>query len=85
MAFVEPLIGLPQVVQIFATQSAKDLSLSSWVGYQIMTVLWLIYGITHKEKPIIFYQGAWIVVQTLIIIGIIKYGDITTLWDFGLH
>ena len=82
-AFVEPLAGLPQVIQIFHTQSAKDISLSSWVAYQLVTVLWLVYGITHKEKPIIWYQGLWIIVQTMVIIGIIRYGDIATLWDFG--
>ena len=82
-AFVEPLAGLPQVIQIFHTKSADDLSLSSWVAYQLVTVLWLIYGITHKEKPIIWYQGLWLIVQTLVIIGIIRYGDVTTLWDLG--
>lgn len=84
-AFVEPLIGLPQVIQIFTTKSAADISLSSWVGYQFVTVLWLIYGIKHKEKPIIWYQGLWLVVQTLVIIGILKYGDVSTLWDFGFR
>ncbi|MBP9826892.1 hypothetical protein KBC99_00230 [Candidatus Saccharibacteria bacterium] len=82
-AFVEPLAGLPQVIQIFHTRSAKDLSLSSWVAYQLVTVIWLLYGITHKEKPIIIYQGLWLFVQTLVIIGIVIYGDISTLWDFG--
>lgn len=82
-AFVEPMAGLPQVVQIFKTHSAADLSLSSWVAYQIVTILWLIYGITHKEKPVIWYQGLWLVVQTLVIIGIIRYGDVSTLWSFG--
>ena len=66
IAFVEPLAGLPQVIQLFHTRSANDLSLSSWVIFQIVTVLWLVYGVTHKERPIIIYQGLWFVVQALI-------------------
>lgn len=84
VAFVEPAAGIPQVIQIFHTRSANDISLSSWVIYQLVTVLWLIYGIAHKEKPIIWYQGLWLIVQTIIIIGIVMYGDVSTLWDFGL-
>jgi len=85
MAFVGPTLSLSQVFQIFATKSAADLSLSSWLGYQVLAILWLIYGITHKEKLIVYYQTAWIVVQSVIILGIILYGDVSTLWNFGIH
>lgn len=49
----------------------------------MLATLWLIYGITHKERLITLYQTAWIVVQTFIILGIIMYGDMGTLWSFG--
>ena len=82
-AFVSPIAAIPQIIQLYHTQSAQDISLASWTVYQIVTVLWLIYGIKHKELPIIIYQGLWFVAQSLVIIAILLYGDVSTLWSFG--
>ena len=73
-AFVEPAISLPQVWQVFRTRSAEDISLISWVGWQAVSVLWLMYGFHKKDKPIIIYHGLFIVVQTAVIVGKIIYG-----------
>ena len=72
-AIVEPLVTLPQAYVIFRDQTAAGVSLSTWLGYELLTIVWLWYGITHKEKMILIYQGLFMVVQTIVIIGGIIY------------
>ncbi len=72
-AIVEPLVTLPQAYVIFRDQTAAGVSLSTWLGYELLTIVWLWYGITHKEKMILIYQGLFMVVQTIVIVGGIIY------------
>ena len=74
VAIIEPVITIPQVYIIFHDRTAEGIALSSWVGYQLFTLIWLWYGIVHKEKVIIFYQICWFILQTAIIIGGLIYG-----------
>jgi len=73
-AIVEPAITIPQVIVIFRDKTAAGIAISSLFGAQIFTLVWLWYGIIHKEKVIVLYQIGWLVLQTLIIIGGLKYG-----------
>lgn len=74
VAAIEPIVTIPQVYLIFRDKTAEGIAISSWIGYQIFTLVWLWYGIVHKEKVIIFYQLCWFVLQMIIIIGAIMYG-----------
>lgn len=74
IAIVEPIITIPQVYVIFHDKTAAGIAISSWIGYQIFTVIWLWYGIFHKERVIVIYQILWLVMQTAIIIGGLMYG-----------
>src|SRR3989344_1154667 len=54
-----PLVSLPQVYEIWVNHNAESISVFTWAGYTGLTILWLIYGIVHKQKPIIFAQIVW--------------------------
>lgn len=73
-AIVEPIITLPQAEIIFREQTAAGVSLFSWVGFQLMTAIWILYAVKHKEKLIFIYQGLFFLVQTAVIVGGIMYG-----------
>lgn len=73
-AVLEPLITLPQVYEIFHQKTAAGVSISSWVGYEILTLIWLWYGIVHSEKLVIIYQGLFSITMLGVIIGAIMYG-----------
>ena len=73
-AVVEPLVTVPQAVIIFRRHSAEDISLSTWVGYEILTIIWIWYAIVHKDKMVFIYQGLFLIIQTVIIIGGLLYG-----------
>ena len=73
-AVVEPIITIPQAVIIFRDQTAAGVSLGSWIGFQILTAVWIWYAIVHKEKLILLYQGLFFIVQAFVIAGAVIYG-----------
>lgn len=73
-AVVEPIITIPQALIIFKDQTAAGISLLTWMGYQVLTAIWLWYGWVHKEKLILLYQGLFFVIQAVVIIGGLIYG-----------
>ena len=68
-----PIITIPQIIMIWQEKNASGLSLITWSGYLLVAIIWLVYGIVHKEKPIIVMYIANIVVQVAVIAGIIIY------------
>ncbi len=70
---VQPLITLPQIITIYSNQSAKDVSLLTWIGYLLFGLVFLVYGIVFKLKPIWVGQIIWVTMQTIIVIGILLY------------
>jgi hypothetical protein len=39
-----------------------------------MTLIWLWYGIVHKEKTILIYQGLFFVIDGAVVVGAFLYG-----------
>lgn len=73
-AIVEPLFSLPQAYQIFHDRSAGSVSILSWIGFEVMTLIWLWYGVVHKEKMILVYQGLFFIIDGSVLFGAIYYG-----------
>src|SRR5690606_21994961 len=73
-AVIEPVITIPQAMIIFRDQTAAGISLSSWVGYQVLTAVWIWYAIVHKERLILVYQGLFFIIQAAVITGGVMYG-----------
>lgn len=69
-----PIMTLPQVMKIWVEKNATGVSLISWASYLIFAVFWLVYGIMHKEKPIILTFSGWLILELLIVAGILVYG-----------
>lgn len=74
MAVVGPLLGIPQVVDIYVGQDASGVSLLAWLGFSFYTLVFLIYGITYKLRPVIVAQSLWLCVYVFVISGILLYG-----------
>lgn len=63
-----PLMTIPQVYDIWVL-SKKDISVISRIAYLITALIWLVYGLKKKDRPIIMVQFLWIVLESAIIIG----------------
>lgn len=68
-----PATTLPQIYKIYVFQEVAGLSLLMWVLYTIGVIPFLIYGIVHKEKPLIVLNVLWLIAQVIIISGILMY------------
>ena len=70
---LQPLITLPQIIQIYSNQSDQDVSLTTWLGYLVFGVIFLIYGYIFKLRPIFYGQIIWVTMQCVTVIGILLY------------
>jgi len=68
-----PLMTIPQVTKIWFEKNAAGVSVISWISYLLCAIFWLIYGVMHREKPIIVTYAIWIVLDFLIVIGALIY------------
>ncbi len=74
VALIWPILTIPQVWMVWVDKNAAWLSLFTWTAYVVSPILWLIYGIVHKEKAIIFSNILWIIVDMAVLTGAIIYG-----------
>lgn len=73
VGIVGPLVSIPQLIEIYVRHNVQGISVLSWTGYAVLSVLWLAYGIVHREKPIILTQFLWLLVNVAVIVGAILY------------
>ena len=74
MAILGPVIAIPQIIKIWVDKSAAGVSIVPWIGFLLGSIIWMIYGILHKEKPIIITNALWIIANSFIVFGVIMYG-----------
>jgi uncharacterized protein with PQ loop repeat len=72
-AFVQPLTTIPQVYKIYTSQDVSGLSLFTWIGYALVGLIFLAYGIKYRLKPIAITQVIWFCLQMSIVVGILLY------------
>lgn len=73
VAIIEPLSTLPQIIEVFASQDARSLSLLSWILFMSASLIWLVYGIKIKNQPLIASSVLWVGTELLLITGIVVY------------
>lgn len=71
---LQPLITIPQIVEIYGNKSAQDVSLITWLGYLFFGISFLFYGAVFKLRPIFYGQIIWVTMQFITVVGILMYG-----------
>lgn len=71
IAIVGPAVTLPQLIEIWTRGSDAGVSLITWGGYLALSVFWLSYGIMKKEKPIIIANSLYLVINSIIVVGLV--------------
>ena len=78
LVFIVAMFGVvmtvPQVLEIWTTRSAASVSLISWIAYTIGALFWIVYGLLHREKPIIAIYVLYAILDGLVVLGILLYG-----------
>lgn len=68
-----PILVIPQAYDVWIKKEVIGVSVTSWIGFTILAVIWLIYGIVHREKPLILMYSGLVVMDALVFIGAIIY------------
>jgi len=71
-AFIYPISGLPQVIEVFQGNVA-GVSVSSWVGFILFGTFFMIYGAIHKIKPMIITNALWLIIDGLVLLGVLMH------------
>lgn len=70
VGIVQPFTTIPQIWMVYVSQDASQVSFFMWTGYNIASIVLLIYGLKHKLPPIIWAQILWLVVQTPMMVSV---------------
>jgi uncharacterized protein with PQ loop repeat len=73
IALIGPISMIPQILKIYVEKNASSLSEITWTLLLFPAIIWTIYGIVHKEKPIICAGTSSLIIHILILIGVILY------------
>jgi len=68
-----PLFTLPQIIKIYSTHSAAGVSIFSWGAFALFDIPWIIYGIVHKERPIVVTYTLWLIFNSVVVVGVLIY------------
>jgi uncharacterized protein with PQ loop repeat len=79
MGIIGPLATAPQLIKLYHTHShhAQGLSLSTWIAYSLLALLWFLYGLVHKNHPIWVGNLIGLVMDLLMVIGILIHAGMT--------
>jgi len=64
---------VPQVVKIWQSKSASDISFGMFLIFNLGLVLWLLYGIAIHSVPVIIANAVTLVLTGMILVLKIRY------------
>jgi MtN3 and saliva related transmembrane protein len=70
------LAFVPQVLQIYKTKSAKDVSLAMFLLFTTGVVMWLAYGLMTHSLPVVAANGVTLLLSAVILFFKYKYKNI---------
>lgn len=72
IALIAPIMTIPQLIDVFHGHVA-GVSLLTWGAYAVVSGLWFLYGILHKDKPLMLTQFLLLLLDSAIVIFVIMY------------
>lgn len=70
---VSLLMMFPQLKLIYGEKISQGIEPITWFTLAVLDIPWIIYGLIHRERPLVFIYTGWLVVNILIFIGAIIY------------
>jgi len=68
------VMTIPQITKIWVEKIAAGVSVISWASYMVIAAVMIMYGIVHKEKPLIIIYILWMICYVFIVVGALIYG-----------
>lgn len=70
---LSPLTLLPQVIAVYRLHSASGFSFTTWFLLALINVMWIIYGIIHRETPIWISNTGMLLCNGAIVVAILSF------------
>jgi uncharacterized protein with PQ loop repeat len=76
---ISPIATIPQIIKLLVTHDeyAAGQSLTTWMVYTVLAVLWAIYGVVNKQLAVLVGNTAGAVLYGVMAIGIIMQAGLT--------
>ena len=71
MGIIEPFFVLPQAYDIWFRHELAGVSLITWVFFTIAAIIWFMYGISIKSKPIIVSYALYTILNFSVVLGLL--------------
>ena len=65
---------LPQVIKVWKSRSAKDISLGMYAIFVSGVLLWLVYGCMIGAMPVIVANAVTLLLAAAILVGKLRFG-----------
>jgi len=73
VGILAPLALLPQIGVIYIDHQKDGVSIETWLLLSVFNILWIMYGIVHKDKPIIISHTLFAVLNFAIVVGVLYF------------
>lgn len=70
VAIVQPLALVPQAINVLRLPDGGGASPTTWTLLGVIGILWVVYGLVHKEKPIVISNVLSVILDFTIVWGI---------------
>jgi len=73
-AFAGPLTIVPQVAEIWIVdKNAQGVSLMTWLSFSLLSLVWFVYGLHRRDRPLIISNLLWLIGELIVVAGAIHY------------
>lgn len=72
VGILQPFALAPQIYSIYVYHETAGVSIATWFLLGCCNILWTLYGIVHRERPIIILNVLSTILDFVIVYGIIR-------------
>ncbi|GAC1501863.1 MAG: hypothetical protein NVS1B10_06300 [Candidatus Saccharimonadales bacterium] len=73
VAIFEPITTLPQIYEIWVKKMTAGVSLATWFFYTLTAMIWFIYGLKIKDRPVTISSLLWIISEGFVVLGLLIF------------
>ena len=73
-AFLTTVSFLPQVIKVWRSRSARDISLATYGMFTLGAALWLAYGLVIQATPVILANAVTVVLAAAVLVAKLRFG-----------
>jgi len=73
-AFLTTVSFLPQVIKVWKSRSARDISLSTYGMFTLGAAMWFSYGVAIHSTPVIAANAVTVVLAAAVVVAKVRFG-----------